>query len=162
MRHFFADPVAESVPFDTDNNDFPSSVEDVQAAIEYAKQNAEGFPRAGVPLISNGTMSNNEWLTYSELTPERKIIFPVKTKINEITWDNNNGNVSFDLEFYKNGTSPSDLFWTYEVRNNANGWAYVTGLNFQFEAGDWIRIKYKDKGANCVDMVMVLWISRIV
>lgn len=154
--------VAASVPFDTSNNDFPPEIDDTQAAIEYAKQNAEGFPRAGISLVMNGTMSDGDWVTYSNLTPNRKIIFPVETKLNELTWDNDSTNVSFDLEIYKNGTAPANLVYTYEVRNNLDGFDYLQNIDLSFAAGDWIRIKYIDQGTNARDFVLTLWISRIV
>ena len=107
-------------------------------------------------------MGNNDWWTYNNLTPDRKIFFPVKSKLNELTWDANGNNVSFDLEFYKNGIDSGNLFWTHEVRGNTVGYEILPELSYTFDAGDWIRILYKDKGLNISDAVMVLWISRII
>jgi hypothetical protein len=80
--------VAWSTPFETDidrGNGFPDTIPNVQEAIEYAKLNAEGFPRAGLPLVMNSTVSDGDWISYSNLTPTVPIPFATKTKINEIT-----------------------------------------------------------------------------
>lgn len=146
--------------FDNSTNGFTAT--NVQAAIEEAKANAEGFPRAGIPLVSNGVVSNNQWISYSELTPDTKIVFPVKSKINEITWANTNLNCDFDLLFYKNGTGAGELFYTLQVRASNPGYGYVSGLAYTFAAGDYMKIKYVDQGQNASDFVLVPWVSRIV
>ena len=151
--------VAESVPFEDEN--FTSK--NTQDAIIEAKQNAEGFPRAGIPLINNGVQGNGDWIAYSNLTPSVEIIFPVKTKLNEITWSNDRDDVEFDLEIYKNGTSdPGDKVATYNINSSTNERSgFIDGISLEFEAGDWIRIKYIDQGTNTSDLVILLWISRI-
>lgn len=146
--------------FDTSLNDFPSTIEEVQSAIEYAKQNAEGFPRAGLPLIYNGTVSNNDWVSYSNLTPDVPIIFPVNTKLNELTWANNNNDRDFDIEIYReDGTT---YLTKFEVRNSTNNYGYFEDIDLTFTAGTGMRIKYIDQGKNCRDLCLVPWISRIV
>ena len=151
--------------YEIQSNDIPFSdplfiVNNVGDGIREAKQNAEGFPRAGIALIANGVVSNNQWVSYSELLPNVQIVFPVNTKLNELTWANTNTNVSFDLKFYKNGILDANLFYTYQVRNGTT-YGFQSGLNFTFNAGDWIRIKYIDQGTNVNDFALVLWISRI-
>jgi hypothetical protein len=154
-------PVAESVPFDNGSNGF--TADNTQKAIEEAKTNAEGFPRAGLPLIANGTVSNNQWIAYSELLPNTPIgPWAVNVKLQEISWSNTNTNVAFSLEFYKNGTAPGNLFYTMTVTSPNSGYGYVSGLNYSFVAGDYVRIKYIDQGTNCADFGLILWISRIV
>lgn len=150
-------PEANGVPFSDD--DFSS--DNVHDAIVEAKQNAEGFPRAGIVLVHNGTIGNNDWLTYSSLTPDAKIVFPVKTKLNELTWANSKSSLDSDFEFYKNGTAAGDLIWTYQLRNTSDDFGYQLSVDLFFEAGDWIRILHKDFGTNPSDFVMTLWISRI-
>jgi len=154
---------AISTPFDPTGTSFPTSIDNCQDAIEYAKQNAEGFPRAGIPLVNNGTQGNGDWITYSNLTPGAKIVFPVNTRLNEITFANQRNDVEFDLEFYKNGTAGGDLVYTWSVNTGSGiNYGYVDGLTLDFNAGDWIRILYVDQGTNTSDLVVTLWISRIV
>lgn len=151
-------PVAPAIPFE----DAGFAADNVQAAIIEAKQNAEGFPRAGISLISNGTQGNGDWVTYSELTPDVVITFPVNTKINELTWANSKTGVNFDLEFYKNGIAAGNLFYTFSVPDSgAVNYGYVASLNYTFSAGDYMRIKYIDQGNNTSDLVVTVWISRI-
>lgn len=156
----YKSPVADEVPFNNDGNGFNS--EDTQSAIEEAKQNAEGFPRAGIPLINNGTQGGGDWISYSNLTPNVEIIFPVKTKLNELTWGNSRDNVTFDLEIYKNGTTSGDLVRTLSITSSVNiKSGFIDTIDETFEAGDWIRIKYISQGTNTSDLVVLLWISRI-
>jgi hypothetical protein len=152
--------LAEDIPFDNTLNTFTS--DNVQDAIEEAKQNAEGFPRAGIILVNNGTQGNNDWITYSNLTPDVKIVFPVNTKINEVTFGNRNDDVEFDLEVYKNGITSGDLITTWSF-NTGSGvdYGYITDLDLTFNEGDWIRLKYIDQGTNTSDLVVTIWISRI-
>lgn len=109
-------------------------------------------------LISNGVVSNNEWVTFSELTPAVWIPFPYDASIAEIAWDNKNNNRSFDLEFYKND-DVSGLIYTYEVRNKRYG--HTTGLDLEFTAGDRLRIKYVDQGSNASDLVVLLHYKKL-
>jgi len=163
MANPYINQVAQSVPFESEPtrlNGFPDTVLTTQDAIEYAKQNAEGFPRAGIPLIFNGTAGNGDWISYSNLTPNVPIIFPVKTKLSELTWANNNGDRDFDLEFYEqDGTTYIDKL---EVRNSPEKYGYFENMTYIFDAGTGLRIKYIDQGKNCKDLCVVLWISRIV
>ena len=153
-------PVADSVPFDNDSNGF--TADDTQAAIEEAKQNAEGFPRAGIILVNNGTQGNNDWITYSNLTPDAKIVFPVNTKINEVTFANRKDDVEFTLKIFKNGITGGDLIdtWTFNTGSGVD-FGFLDELDLSFAAGDWIRIQYQDDGTNTSDLVVTVWISRI-
>ena len=154
----FLTQVAKSIFF----RDPSFSAGNVSDAIVEAKNTAEGFPRAGLPLVQNGVQSNNDWVSYSNLTPEAKITFPVKTRINEITWANQRTSVEFDLEFYKNGTGPGDLIDTLSISSGSLDYGSFTGVDLDFEVGDWLRILYKDQGTNTRDLVVVLYFSRIV
>lgn len=162
MSDWYVTQTASSTPFDTDDNDFPSDRDNVQLAIEYAKQNAEGFPRAGIRSFYNGTMGNDDWLGPSELLPNTPLcVFPVDVKINEITWSNKNTDVSFDIEFRRNSKTGT-IFYTLSVSGTNPGYGYVTEVNETFSAGDVIYAQYKDQGTNCADMDLIIWISRIV
>jgi hypothetical protein len=160
MADWVIKDVASSVPFDNATNGFVAT--DTQAAIEEVKTYGEGFPRAGLALIANGTVSNNQWISYSELLPNTPVgPWAVNTKLHEISWSNTNTNVAFSLEFYKNGVTAGDLFYTMAVTSPNTGYGYISGLSYTFNAGDYIRIKYIDQGTNASDFALVLWISRI-
>lgn len=152
--------VAEGVPFEGDN--FTS--DNVQDAIIEAKENAEGFPRAGLALVYNGTLGDGDLISYSNLTPEVPIVFPVNTKLNELTFANNRNSVECDLLIYDGGVSGGTLIKTVSVSTGA-GVNYqsfdLNADNLTFNAGDFIQIEYSDQGTNARDMVVTLWISRI-
>jgi hypothetical protein len=155
----FFSPVAGGIPFDNATNSFTAT--DVQTAIEEAKQNAEGFPRAGIRGSYNGTISGGSWLGPNELLPNTPIaIFPVKTKLNEITWANVNANVQFHIEF-RTVTKTGTIFHTLTVTSTNPGYGYEASLNYTFNPGDVIWAQYQDDGTNCSDMDIILWISRI-
>lgn len=151
--------IALSVPFDNSTNGFTST--DVQAAIEEAKQNAEGFPRAGIRSNYNGTVSANQWLGPSELFPNTPLLVaPVTLKINEITWSNQTTNVAFRIQFRltsKTGT----IFYTLTVTSPNSGYGYTTGVNYTLNPGDVVYAQYLDDGTNCSDMDLILWVSRV-
>ena len=151
--------VAESVPFDNSDNNFVS--DNVQDALEEAKQNAEGFPRAGIRGTYNGVVGNNDWLGPGELLPNTPfVVFPVNTKLNEITWANQNTDVEFRIQFRK-GSKTGTIFYTLTVTSPNPGYGYVSGLSEQFAPGDVVYAQYLDDGQNCSDMDLILWISRI-
>lgn len=155
---------AEGVPFDNATNGFVS--DRVQPAIEEAKQNAEGFPRAGLPLTANGTLSTGDFITYSELLANKRILFPVKIRIKEITWNNSNASLgAFTFEFYKGGTAPGNLVYTYTAPAGdlTSGYGYhVLSSNIDFAAGEILYIKYvKPSGTSLSDTALVVWIARI-
>jgi len=161
MRRDSSDPVAGEIPFDNATNGF--TAEDTQAAIEEAKQYTEGFPRAGIVLLANGTQTNNDWISYNELLPTAKIVFPVSVRLNEITFSNSNSDVEFALVIYKNGTNVGNIVYTWTVNTGAGvDFGYISGLTIDFAAGDWIRVKYLDQGDNTADLNVTLWVSRIV
>lgn len=151
--------------FDPDNNPglgIPSNIDTAQEGIEYAIESSQGFPRAGIPLVSNGVVGNNDWITYNELTPNAKIIFPVNTRINELTMTNQNTSVESDFIFYKNGITAGNIIYTWSISTGVNDYTYQNGLTLDFNAGDWLRILHSDQGTNPSDLVLVLWISRII
>lgn len=154
--------VARSIFFD--NSDTPFVSTNVQDAIQEARNTAEGFPRAGIALIQNGTSGDGDLISYSNLVPNTDIVFPVQTKLNELTFANNRNSVECDLELYLNGTAPGDLITTLSVSTGAgvrNQVFDLNSLNLTFAAGDFLKIIYRDIGTSARDMVIVLWISRI-
>lgn len=151
--------LAEDVPFDPIGTTFTST--NTQDAIEEAKQNAEGFPRAGIRSTYNGILPNNQFIGPTELLPNTPLLtLPVNTKLNEITWANQSTNRVFQIEFYKNGKTAGNLFYTLTVTSPNSGYGYVSGLNFTFAAGDVIYAKSLGS-ARMSDGDLVLWISRI-
>ncbi|RLG45236.1 MAG: hypothetical protein DRN81_02330 [Thermoproteota archaeon] len=152
-------PIAEEIPFDNDTNGFVA--DDTQTAIEETKQYSEGFPRAGIRGTYNGTVGNNDWLGPNELLSNTPfVVFPVKTKLNEISWSNNRSNVAFHIEF-RSGSKTGAIFYTLTVTSPNAGNGYVDGLANIFNAGTVIYAQYKDDGTNCRDMDLMLWISRV-
>lgn len=156
---FRTNEVAKSVPFDNVSNGFVAT--DTQTAIEEAKQNSEGFPRAAIRGVYNSTISNNQWLGPTELLPNSAFcVFPVNTKINEITWANATTNVQFRIQF-RTVSKTGTIFYTLTVTSTNPGYGYVDGLNFTFPAGTTVWAQYLDDGTNASDMALDLWISRI-
>jgi len=155
----YISPDSASIPFDD-----PGFVSDnTLDAIVEAKNTAAGFPRAGIILVYNGTVSNNDLISYSNLTPNTPIVFPVNTQINEVTFANNRNSVECDLEIYDGGTGGT-LVKTLNVSTGAgvNNQVFDVNVdNLTFDAGDFVQIVYKDQGTNARDMVVTLWISRI-
>lgn len=150
---------AIETPFDNTSNGFTS--ETTQEAIEEAKLLAQGFPRSGIRVTSNGTVGNNNWLGPTELLPNTPMaVFPVKVQLNEITWSNQNTNVEFRIEF-RSGSKTGSIFYTLTVTPTNPGYGYVSGLTFDFNPGDSIWAQYKDDGQNMSDAEVTLWISRI-
>lgn len=155
-------PVCEQIPF----SDVNFTATNVCDALREAKQNAEGFPRAGLPLTANGTVSNGNWISYSELLANPRILFPVKIRIKEITWVNANTALgAFDFELYKNGQLAGNKIFTYSApgadRTVGYGY-YVFATNIDFDAGESLYIKYvKPSGTSLSDLALIVWIARI-
>jgi len=152
-------PVSRSTPFDNSTNGFVST--DAQSAIEEAKQNAEGFPRAGLRSTYNGVVSNNTWLGPSELLPNTPLLVsPIILKIQELTWSNQTVNVQFRIQF-RTGSKTGPIFYTLTVTSTNPGYGYVTGLTEQLNPGDTVWAQYLDDGTNCSDLDLVIWVSRV-
>jgi len=145
--------VADNTAFDNSITQWDLSKNSVQKAIEHVYYNAISA-RFTLTLIHNGKCFNNEWITYSDLTPDVWIQFPVACKIQEFTWTNKLTNRDFDLEFFKN-TVPGGLYKTYSVTNDEYG--FENNWEDSFSAGDRLRISYKDQGDNAEDLVLVLY-----
>lgn len=159
MSKVITTPVAKSVPFDNTSNGFVST--EVQTAIEEAKQNAEGFPRAGIRSSYNGTVGANTWLGPNELLPNTPLfVAPVKLKINEISWSNQNVNVQFRIQFRLNSRTGT-IFYTLTVTSPNSGSGFATGIDFILNPGDTVHAQYLDDGTNAADMDLLLWVSRV-
>lgn len=165
MTKIVISPVSKAIPFDNSINGFVST--DAQAAIEEAKQNAEGFPRAGLSLTHNGTVGDRAWLTYSELLANPRILFPVKTRLKEFTWVNANVNIrALQYKFYKNGQLAGNLVYTYTptAGERTAGYGYIIfPSNLDWNAGEsmYVQVDYTAAGTSMSDLASVPWISRI-
>lgn len=159
MIKHYASPVSRAVPFDNSTNGFTAT--EAQSAIEEAKQNAEGFPRAGIRSCYNSSVSANSWLGPSELLPNTPLlVVPVDVKINEISWANANSNVQFRIQFRLNSRTGT-IFYTLTVTSTNPGYGYVSGVNYTLPAGSSVHAQYLDDGTNASDMDLILWISRV-
>lgn len=118
------------------------------------------FPRYSIVLIYNGNVSNGDFLTYSNTIPNTDPCVPVKSNLKEVTWVNSNTNVSFDIEFRKNGRTTTP-FYTYQTRNNTDGRGIILPNVTQFIQGDCISLKYIDQGTNCQDMAVTLFFQAV-
>jgi len=134
--------------------------ENVQEALEEVDDIAR-LPVSPLPLIMNGTMSNGDWITYSNLTPNTAIVIPVKSQLVAFTWANTSTSREFDLEFYKNGRGTTK-YATREVRSGLTTSGYFSGLTDPFNAGDTLDIKYIDQGSNASDLVLVLYLKAVI
>jgi len=155
---------ALNIDFNNLTNGFTS--DNVQNAIEEVKTYGEEFPRAGLSLTYNGTLTSGNWISYTELLSNPRIIFPVKIRIKEITWVNSNTNVgSFNFQFFKNGQLAGNLIYTYSptAGERTAGYGYSPApLDLDFNAGDSLYIKYvKPSGTSLSDLGFIIWIARL-
>jgi hypothetical protein len=158
-RYITVTPVSSTVSFDNDTNGFTAT--DAQAAIEEARETAQGFPRAGIRSSYNSTVGNNNWLGPSELLPNTPLLIsPLKLQINEITWANQNTNVQFRIEF-RTGSRVGPIIYTLTVTSPNSGSGFVSGLTLNLTAGQRVHAQYKDDGQNVSDFDLILWVSRV-
>ena len=154
MTHrFHTTDVAESVPFDNEGNGFDS--DNVQDAIEEVDSEINPL-RVPINLIYNGTLSNGDFIGYSNLLPgdETPIIIPITGSFVEFTWSNKNANADFALEFRLNSTVGTPFF-TWSVDNTQTA-AVVLPTPESVTIGDEIYVKYIDEGTNAQDAAIVL------
>lgn len=149
--------VAVAIPFE--GAGFVST--NAQDAIIEAKQNAEGFPRAGIRATVNGTVSANQWIGPSELLPNTPLLVaPVNLKLNEVSWSNQTANVQFRIQF-RTVSKTGTIFYTLTVTSPNTGYGYASGIDYQFNAGTALWAQYLDDGQNASDFDLILWVSRV-
>ena len=149
---------ATEVNFDASEMTFSGvgwDADNVKDGILEAKSLAIDVPRFTVPLIMNSNMSNGDWITYSNLTPDSSVIIPFESYLKEVTWSNSRSGVSFDFEYYHNGRDTTKIL-TQEVRNSSDASGVFANINQLLHQGDVLDIKYVDQGLNCSDLVMLL------
>ena len=118
------------------NNGFVSK--NVQEAIEESRSAIEG-KTAALPIFLNNGLTNNKWLSLDgAMGASNDLPQPVSfdSKIISLTYVNTNNNSDIDIEFYKNGTAPGNLVYTWSLRNKR--YAYKTNnlSGVLFVAGD--------------------------
>ena len=145
--------VASSTPFDNDTNGFSS--DNVQDAIEEVQDIAAPL-RVPIPLVFNGTVSNGNWIGYSNLLPGNTtpIVAPITGSFVGFTWSNQNASADFALTFRKNSTGATPFF-TWSVDNTLTA-SIDLPTPETFTAGDTIFIQYIDEGTNASDATLVL------
>lgn len=100
----------------------------------------------------NGTVSDGNWISISNLLSDYKYVFTEGVRLIGIEWSNGSGdNRDFDLVFYKNGTDVGNIVRTYSVRSSTYDYGYDTGWNNDFALGDYMVVKYVDQGNNVSD-----------
>jgi hypothetical protein len=156
--------VAKATPFDNSTNGFIAT--NVQAAIEEVRFVAES-KRLVLTLTNNGTLANGNWITYSELLANPRILFPIKVRLKELSWVNNNVNLgAFDFVCYKNGQAAGNIIYTYSApaADRTVGYGYHLIPNaFDFLPGESLYIKYvKPSGTSLADLALLVYIERIV
>lgn len=143
--------------FDNSNNDFTAQT--TQEAIEEAKATAQGLPRWIIVCRHNGTLSNGDLIGLDNLLSNKKIVFPTKVGVKEVSWNNKNTNVGMSLLFYKN--SLSNLVYTYTASSadNANGYGvHQLTTPIILDPGEFIYVKYvKTGGSNTSDLGLMIW-----
>lgn len=155
---------AIATPFDNSTNGFTS--QEVQSAIEEAKQNAEGFPRAGIPFSYNGSVGANVFLGVTELISSPRWVFPQNIRITEFSWTNTSTNLgAFRFEFYKNGQAAGNLIYTYtpSAAERTAGFSFhIFPTNLTFNAGDVLYVRHIRTNTPALsDAAFILWIARI-
>lgn len=146
-------PVAQAIPFDnTSATGFTS--DNVQDAIAEAKSDAIALPRYTIVTVFNGTVSNSQWLGYSNLLPgdDTPILVPTKARLREVTFANSNSAVDGTLNLYKNGLASGNIFDGLNIVNQQNVSFSVDEL---FQAGDVLRGRWVDTGTNPSDAAIV-------
>jgi len=118
------------------------------------------LPRFAVPLIMNGTMSDGDWITYSNYLPDARILIPQKSILRDIVWGNRSSSREFDLEFYKNGRTGTP-YATREVRSGGSTYGAFYDQNDSFDQGDTLDIKYIDRGSNATDLHVILYFQTV-
>lgn len=109
-----------------------------------------------VPLIHNGTLSNGNFIGYSNLLPgdSTPIIAPLTGTWTGYTWSNSKDDCDFALEFRK-GSTTATPFYTWSVDNTQT--ADITFPSAEsVTAGDEVYIKYIDEGTNAADATIIL------
>lgn len=118
------------------------------------------LPRFAIPLLMNSGLSGGDWITYSELLPDSRILVPQKSILRDIVWCNRNTSVEFDMKFYKNGRTGTPYI-IREVRSGALSYGAFYDQEDSFVRGDLLDIKYIDRGSNASDLSVILYFQTV-
>lgn len=153
----FTFPVSEAVPFDGSGATPVFVSENAQDAIIEARDTAPGKARAPIILQHNGNLGNNFWHGYDSLIPSNgtPIVLPWDCKLTEYTFSNNNTSVDGIMDFYKNGTAGGDIVYSVSFVNVNQ--VLTAAPDISFNAGDLLRLRWRDTGQNPSDVVSVLF-----
>ena len=159
---FYISPTADSVPFDNDTNGFIA--DDVQAAIEEARDGNTTLGRSFVIPFSNNGNTANKWISHIP-TSEASDTLPYHSawdlEIFGVGFSNKNTNIDCDVQIYINGTAPGDLMYTLQVRNFRYYHETTLSSLFSVSIGDSISIFIKKVGASTPSSVEIDLFSRI-
>lgn len=144
---------AKGTPFDNSTNGFVSTK--VQPAIEEVQSIAAPL-RVPINLVYNGTLSNGDFIGYSNLLPgdTTPIVSPIAGTLFEFTWSNKNTSADFNLEFRLDSTTATP-FYTWSATNAAPQ-AVLIPTPEPITLGQQVYIKYVDQGSNAQDATIVL------
>lgn len=146
--------VAEIVEFTSTSGLTSDEVKGALDELNTNKTNA----RCTITLTNNSTVTNNQWVGYTELIPSdtTPIVLPWNCKLTEISASFNATSVDGDLVFYKNGILVGNIIKTWNF-SNVNNHAYLVSQTDTFVAGDLLRLRWTDNGTNPSDMVICLF-----
>jgi hypothetical protein len=151
----FTFPVAQATPYD--NSDSGLVAENVKDAIDELKQEAN-VAVFTIPLVYNGTISSDVFISYSNLTPNSPIIVPVNAAFTGFTFSNSRTGADYTIEFRKNTTTGTPFFSVSKTNTQFFAQSVPDEI---FSAGDIITVKYVDDGDNANDVVIILGFRAI-
>lgn len=148
------DQVAESIPFDPTGTTFTE--ENVQEAIVESGRVAAAA-RASIIGIFNGTVSNNQWLGYSNLLPgdQTPIVIPWDSELDVLTFSFDGTSVDGQYQLYKNGLTGGDIVHTTTF-TNVNDRLVDAAVSVSLVAGDFLVGRWVDTGTNPNDMAVTM------
>ena len=152
----FTFPVARAIPYD--NSDSSSNAENVKDALDEISNIAD-VAIFTIPLVYNGTISSDRFISYSNLTPNSPIVVPINSEFLGFTFSNSRNGADFGLEFRINTTTGTAF---YSVSKTNTRFFSDNNPSQLFTAGDIITVKYLDQGGNSNDVVIVLTFRAIV
>lgn len=152
----FTFPVAQATPYD--NTDSGLAADNVKDAIDEVFQQAS-IAVFTIPLIYNGTLSSDTFISYSNLTPNTPIVVPVNAEFVGFTFSNSRATADYTIEFRIN-TNVGTPFYSVS-KTNTQFFADTLPTPEVFSAGDVISVKYVDDGGNANDAVWVLGFRAI-
>lgn len=147
----FTFPVAQATPYD--NTDSGLAAENVKDAIDEASAQAS-VAVFTIPLVYNGTLSADTFISYSNLTPNTPVIVPINSEFVAFTFSNSRATADYTIEFRRN-TNIGTPFYSVS-QTNTQFFADTLPIAELFNAGDFISVKYVDDGGNANDAVWLL------